>query len=406
MPSFFMPRNTLLAAGLALLAMAPRAAADGIDANGFMPEAYGVYGCQPQEGLGACLNRTGQRLSNREAQRTGDQVKGLEKNALGRAELADQIAADRNALGGQLHQARSLGAPAERAQRENQLFARPYQPQPPRDSSSGSREMQESMRRLGLASHRDLWEKGPEIHRQLMEQAESEAKQSIELFRQAQLAQQAGQQFGALGQKAERNLEAMKSARGAGAAIASTPGRGGLDGATGSTSDSAPASGARAAGPKGGPSLSASPAAQAMAWQGEAGAATGAARALAKGANGPTLRDLLRARLAEANARGDKAASKRIGKELAAAEKNGTAGTNVAGEGSRSPASLSAGDSAPAARPAFSLGSDDERAVRSTIAEFESALAGQGSQGEDDGRTLFQRVTASIRSIAASGRLQ
>lgn len=405
MPPFFMARNTLLAAGLALLAIAPRAAANALDGDSLTPEAYGITGCDRHEALGACLNRTGQRLTNREADRAGDKAKSLEKNALGRAELADQIATDRNALGGQLHQVGSQVSPAERVQRENQLLARPYQPQPPRDATGTARAIQESMRRLGLASHRDLWEKGPEVHRQLMEQAENEAKQSLELFRQAQLGQAAGQQFGALGQKAERNQAAMKSARGAGATIASAPGRGGLEGLPGSASQPVSASGTGK--PDADSSLSSPAAGQVLAWQGQAGAAAGATRALAKGSRGPTIRELLRARLADANARGDKAESGRIGKELATAEKNGTAGAPAAGEASRALASLPAGSAPAGATPAFSLTSDDERAVRATIADFESALAGQGSASDEgDGRTLFQRVTASIRISVAAGRVQ
>lgn len=385
MPSFFMPRNTpLLAAAL----LAGTALADSTDFNGNNHGHFGLTGCQHGESLGQCWNRTGQRLSDNEADKARDRANGLEKSATQRAELADQIEADRNSLGSRLNESPTR-------ETRNNILNQAYSPQAPADASQSSRSMEESMRKLGLNSQRDLWEKGPEAQRTLIEDAKKEAIEAGDLFRAANQGSQAATKLGQMAEISRQRQEGIKSIAAAGTAVSAKAGKGGIEGpssAAASPGSSSPSSGLRAA------ELTKGASGKTMDWQGEAGAKAGAAAAFRKE---PSLREKLKAALAAAKARGDTKESARLSGELANVEMS-----QVKGEASRAPASEGAGSGTLAGSPAgFSMGVDDAQSVRAAVEAFERTLA-EGSAAAEDPRSLFQRVTSSLRGSLAAGRIR
>lgn len=394
MPSLcFLSPKLALVACIAISASAAFGASIGNDPG----NEFGMKGCEPHEHFSSCWNRQGQARAGEESKRAADRASNLEKSALQRAELSDQIGTDRDALGSRLNQLTNL-EPNDALRQKNNILNQAYKPQPPKDASQSSRSMAESMRKLGLNSQRDLWQKGAEVQASLQESAKKEAQESANLFRQAQLGQQAGQNFGKMAEISRQRQEGIKSIPATGAMVSSQAGIGAPDdaGTTRAGSSEAGRPGGKVSG------LSKGETGETGKWD-----KASLTAALAKAKNDPkakkSLRDQLRAALAAAKAKGDSGAAGQIESAIATLEKPAE---GKAAEGNEGRALASLGASLPASSSGFTMNSDDERAVKSTIDEFERALIERSSPAGTDDRTLFERVSVTLQTSFSAGRIR
>ena len=333
--------------------------------------------------LQRCLARAGER-SNQRARDASEEGNAHERRAISSAEKADVLRRDREAAESK------LGALSMEQARN--FLAQPYQP---------PESFRKEFRALGLSTTRDLLEKGGHFEKRYAELAEGSASQAQENYLDSSRAHAAAGKFKTLDSKIRQVQARMDSAQGARAVPARLEAseesgaeiiKGKPNHSSGLTAGAFP----DAPGSSGTRKSSGADPDRSLSTQTSTEFRLDSA-GKGKRSSKPSLRDIIKARLAAARARGDSAAVAQGEEEL----KKLTEREARAPASSRSPAFDASDENELRAKEGFSLASSGtDNAVASILIDFETELS--RNRGDGNELSLFARIKKSIKACLAN----